>query len=169
MRANLWAEYKGDFNPIYVCDERVYGFLVQKNYRNSQSIFMNFSGRESIFLAFNEEKVGKILAMVWGLSRKFFLQTSLRSCSKETFLLPARPHHNSAAFWRKFLQNNWENSLWQLPMGGILNPSGSAGKWKGRWPNAKWNCCCCPGKDNTVHLCMLNGDNYINIKLSSKD
>lgn len=29
------------------------------------------------------------------------------------------------------------NSLWQLPMGGIRKPSGSAGKWNGRWPNAK--------------------------------
>lgn len=56
------------------------------------------------------------------------------------------------------------NSLWQFPIGGILKPSGSAGKWNGRCPNAKWNCCCCPAKDNTVHLCMWNEYNYENIK-----
>lgn len=42
-------------------------------------------------------------------------------------------------------------SLWQLPIGGIRKPeSGSAGKWNGRCPKAKWNCCCCPRSDNTA-------------------
>lgn len=44
-----------------------------------------------------------------------------------------------------------QHSLWQLAIGGMRNPdSGSAGKWNGRWPNAKWNCCCCPRSDNTA-------------------
>lgn len=69
-----------------------------------------------------------------------------------------RPHQFSLKFFKR---KTVENSLWQFPIGGIRNPSGSAGKWKGRCPNAKWNCCCCPAKDSTVHLCMFNENNYM--------
>lgn len=69
-----------------------------------------------------------------------------------------RPHQFSLKFLKR---KTVENLLWQFPIGGIRNPSGSAGKWKGRCPNAKWNCCCCPAKDSTVHLCMFNENNYM--------
>lgn len=48
-------------------------------------------------------------------------------------------------------------SLWQLPIGGMRKPdSGSAGKWNGRWPNAKWNCCCCPKRENTAIISLIS-------------
>lgn len=45
-----------------------------------------------------------------------------------------------------------EYLLLQFPIGGMRNPvkGSEAPKGKGRWPKAKWNCCCCPKRDNTT-------------------
>lgn len=67
-------------------------------------------------------------------------------------------------FWMRFAFRREPNAvwcfgkfmvylLWHEVMGGIRNPpSGSGGKGNGLCPNAKWNCCCCPRRDNTTSV-----------------